>query len=324
MPVNPDRPRIDLGVALLELQPVQHALNDPHFSVTRRPVDNSWHHADLTGLMTGFNPTLHTHFYAAESVFDRWLEDPTELDCDRESQIRLVKEVLFMAHDYLHSWAYRALAAIEPGLIGYGPVTRDNLNMQAFVLVVTEAVAVVGLDYWYLCVADVDERCGTDLGVGPRTVHYRERYLSEYRRHNSSLDVQNPRFFHQILRLYCLGLFDGFDEQDLQQSDALASWMIRELLIAPRQREVCRTWLSRLGGFELRDDEVMLPFQTPSESLRSHLTKLSELLWRKIKFGEESFDPPPSNSAAWQYVPGATVDFRFANCTSWQRAQRFT
>lgn len=313
MAPNSDRIRPDLGKALLELQPVQHALRDPYYSVTRRPIDSSWHHAGFTGVMSGFNPTLHTHFCAVESALDRWLVDPAAPVNDRESQVRLVKEVLFLAHDYLHSWAYRALAAMEPEMAPYGPVTRDNLELQSFLLVLTEAVAVVGLDYWYLCVADVDERCGVDLGVGPRTVHYRERLLPEYRRYNPKLTVQAPQFFHQILRLYCLGRFDGFSEQDLLDSEAVGSWMVREMLISPRQREVSRDWLGRMGGMEFSQEELTELFPAPSEGLRRQVTAVAELLWRKIKHGEEFFFPIPPDTPSWRYPEGAAVDFRYAN-----------
>lgn len=309
----PLRSRPDLGLALLELPPVRHALCDPHFSLIPRPIDNGWYHAGFMGMMAGFNPTQHTHYYPARSALARWLADPADIGDDPVAHEQLVKDTLFLAHDYLHSWAYRTIAAIEPSLIGYGPVTPDNVDEQAFFLVLSETVAVVGLDYWYLCVRDIDERCNVALGVGPRTVHYRERLLHEYRRYNSALTVQEPQFFQKILTLYCRGSIDGFREQDLLDSPALASWLIRELLISPRQREVSRAWLSHLGGFALSSEQLEAKLPTPSARLQAHVDELAERLWDKIKRDREQFHPTAAGGRAWQLVVGADVDFRFAN-----------
>lgn len=304
---------LDLGSKLMQLPPVQHAMCDPHFSRTCRPIDAAWHHAGFTDVMSGFNPSLHTHFYAAESAMARWLDDPGTPNDDHAHQVQLAKELMHLAHDYLHSWAYRALASIVPDLKTYGPITRSNLDEQAFFLVVTEAVAVVGLDYWYLCISDIDERCGVAVDVGPRTVHYLERLLPEYRRYNPSLTVQEPRFFAQIIDLYTTGAIRGFSEQDLLDSPPLASWLIRELLISPRQRAVCRSWLSHLAGFDLDPDELSRTFPRPSEALHQHLARLADLLWRKIKLGEELFFPLPTDAQSWCRSDHAAVDFRFVN-----------
>lgn len=302
-----------LGRSLLGLRPVQHALRDPHYALARRPIDSAWHHADFTGVMSGFNPSLHTHFYAAHSSLDRWLADPEAPMTAPGDEDHLVKEVLHLAHDYLHSWAYRALGQLDPALDVHAPVTRENLEQQAFLFILTEAVAVVGLDYWYLCVKDVDERCHVRSGVGPRTVHYRERLLAEYRRFNPELVVQHPDFLLRILKLYCVGELAGFVPQDLLASPTLAQWLIREFLISPRQRFVTRLWLSRLGGLAVDAEALSAPLPRPSAAQWHLAAELGAQLWRKIKHGAQMFFPPSPVTSSWRHASTSNADYRCFN-----------
>jgi hypothetical protein len=303
----------DLGAALKSLLPIKHALLDPHFTLVPRPIDSAWKYAGFTGAMGGFNPSCNAHFFASESAIARWLQDTDARFETPEEQEQLVREVLYMAHDYLHSWAYRAIAHIQPSLAAEPAITRENLEIQAFLLVLTETVAVIGLDYWYLCVKSVGKRCGAPIDLGPCTVHYKEQLINEYRRFNAKLDVQHPDFFGDIARLYSYGAMAGFSERDLLESRPLASWLIRELLIAPRQREVARLWLSRLGGFEIEDDKLRDPFTIAGNHVDNLIHELSHLLWNKIKKGNQLFYEPQPDVLPWRHNADADIDFRFIN-----------
>jgi hypothetical protein len=263
--------------------------------------------------MGGFNIQANTHYYPVHSALSVWLSHPENLEDSLEQNTRLGREVMLMAHDYLHSWAYRAILRLAPFLAANATVTPENVVAQAFVVVLTEAVAVTGTDYWYLSVRDVGERLGLPIDVGPGTVHYRERYLKEYRKGNASLQVQRPGFFADVARLYCEGVFAGYDERDLLANRKLADWLIRELLIAPRQREVARLWLSCMGGFEIKACELQAPFKALFDQHRDLVDSIGDLLWRKVKEDVGLFYPPEDCVEQWRFVDVANVDFRFVN-----------
>jgi hypothetical protein len=306
---------------LRQLRPIRQALFDPHFTVMARPLDSAWHYHGVTGSMGGFNPLTHTHYYPVRSILHRWLTEPEDTRFSPEENYRLAKEVLLFAHDYLHSWAYRALCHLDPSFRFSNPATRDELATQAFFLIVTEAVAVTGLDYWYLSLRGISQRCGTDFDLGPCTVHYREKLLSEYRRSNPELTVQRPGFFVDVVRLYSQGVIAGFSEQDLFDSRPLADWLIRELLIAPRQREVSQLWLSQMSGLDVNVTQLREPLNGLLETHHQTVTVLGELLWQKIKHGAHYFFPPPEVPHRWSFAPTSEIDFRFAN-VNWASGRR--
>lgn len=299
--------------SLLRLRPVRDALRDPYFSCTCRPIDCNWNYEGFTDVMSGYNPVLHTHFYPATAALRRWLKDPINLGRELNNEDRLVKEVLMMTHDYIHSWAYRAIENIDPGLgINEKPITRQNLDEFAYIHLLTEAAAVVGLDYWYLCVKDVSQRCNLGSLIGPRTVEYQEQLVSEYRRFNPALVVQTPSFFFEIVKLFCRDTIEGFSVYDVRRSPALYCWLKRELQASLSQRVITRLWLSRLGGFHLADTDLRRPLPAPSRKQKQLAEELGKLLWKKIKLGASFFLPPKNPAHPWKYR-SQSVDFRFTN-----------
>jgi hypothetical protein len=300
--------------SLLRLLPVRHALEDPYFLVICRPIDCRWNYGGFTDVMGGYNPLVHTHFYPKTSVLKRWLRDPVHSGRELNAGDRLVKEALHMAHDYLHSWAYRVIEHLAPGSrVGTVPVTAENLDHFTFIHLLTEAAAVVGLDYWYLCVKTVSRRCDLGSLVGPRTVEYQEQHLSEYRRFNADLVVQSPDFFFRIVNLFCTDEFDGFDLRDLQKSPMLSRWLTREVQAAYSQRFVTRLWLTRIGGLRVSDRNMRRPLQSLRRDQCDLANELGNLLWRKIKHNASQCFPPRRSDNAWTYPPSERWDFRISN-----------
>jgi hypothetical protein len=300
--------------SLLRLLPVRDAIEDPYFSCVERPIDINWQFARFTDSMGGFSPIRNVHYYPATSPLAQWLRDPLGAGRELNFQDRMVLEVLRMSHDYLHSWAYRVIEEIDPSVgVGAEPVTRANLNHFAFVHLLTEAAAVVGLDYWYLCVKDVAERCTLGSLAGPQTVEYREQHVREYRRFNPKLNVQSPDFFLDVVRLFCVDEMSGFSLEDLEISPALSTWLVRELKASPCQRLVTKMWLAYLGGFRMLEVDARKPLPALSQRQREIAAELGRRLWRKVKKGERQFVAPRSKSADWRYRADAAFDFRYMN-----------
>lgn len=300
--------------SLLRLRPVRHALLDPYFDLACRPIDCNWNYAGITLVMVGYNPVYNNHFYSATSAFNDWLKDPINLGRALNHEDRLVKEVLLMAHDYLHSWAYRAIENLDPNVnVNQVPITRENIDDFVYIHLITEAAAVIGLDYWYLCVKNVNQRCSLGSLAGAQTVEYQEDYISEYRRFNPSLVVQHPDFFFRIVNLFCTSEFDGFSFDDLRKSPALFRWLVREMKATPCQLFNTRLWLSHVGGFRLSDEELSQPLSAPTDKQRQLAEELGRLLWKKIKLGSHLFFAPKSTQQVWTYKSSDDVDFRVVN-----------
>jgi hypothetical protein len=302
--------------SLLRLRPLQLLLADPHAVLQPRPVDERWsYEAVISPSMVGFNPASGRVYHASRSPVARWLAEPTACSRLYNEGDGLMKPALFLAHDYLHLWAYRKINQLlgAPAL-GGEPITRDNLEATVFLHLLTEAVAVVGLDYWYLSTFSVNDRLDIGTLFEALTVSYHERDRSEYRRFNPDFEVQTPAFFTQLARFYCTGELEGFDVDDVRRSPRLLKWLRHEISYGADQRRHTRSWLSYLSVDDIDADAATAraPVACDEPWKIDLIERLGEALWRLIK-GEVDDVPPPLPASAWRPPPGRPLDFRFVN-----------
>lgn len=296
-------------------------LADPHVQRQPRAVDKHWTYNKLSSItVTGFNPFLQTVFYGAHSAFAAWLADPAQSARRHNEGDFLVKEVLFAVHDYLHLWAYRAIHALAPELeICRAPITRSNIEQFAFCHLLTEAVATVGLDYWYLSTVKLDDIVPIGTNMKMLTVSYHEDNLKEYHRFCPSLTVQHPSFYAKICDFYCSGIFRGFDVNDIKASPKTLGWLRHELTYGVEQRRYTRMWLRYLSRDEISYEaaELSAPVATDQPWQRRLISGLGELLWEKVKKHKlHDFPDFPSRDEVWRSDPAKPADFRFLNVNS--------
>lgn len=292
-------------------------LSDPAVALRARGVDARWHEQRLVGpSVPGFNPFLGSVFYCRNCALADWLREPAASAREINHNDRLLRPLLIAVHDYLHVWATRLIQSLVPEMrFGVGHVTRSTFDDHVFCLLLTEAAAVVGLDYWYLCTVDLNEvlPIGTRLSEG-LTVPYHERHAAEYRRFNPRLDVQSPRFFGELCRFYCSGAFRGFDRHDLVRSPLLFAWMSREIGYGEKQRAIARSWLAHLARDEIRLDPSALSARVDVDApARQALVEaVGGALWRMVK-EDMAFapcvEPPEPATSPRERRP----DFRFTN-----------
>src|SRR5262245_45264774 len=212
----------------LRLPLVRQMLGDRTVQVRARAVDARWRdRGRLRSVPSGFNPLVGDVFIPRHSGLEAWLREPTASARGFNGNDRMIEDLLFAVHDYLHVWSARLIRELQPAL-GFGavPVTRANFDDYVFCHLVTEAAATVGLDYWYLGTLEL----GDVLPIGSRyrgglTTPYHERDLPEYRRFHPKLEVQSPEFFGTLCTFYCSGKFPGFDADDVVRSPLLMAWM---------------------------------------------------------------------------------------------------
>ena len=293
-------------------------LEDPGFQVIRRGVDARWHYQErLATRLDGFNPFHGGAFLGSHSRLLRWLPHRRGSARPFNEGDALVSEVLFAAHDYLHSWTCQWIARLRPELgFGWRPITAENLDDMLFCHLLGEAVATVGLDYWYLSTVELGEEVPIGTLQRGLTVSYRERLRDEYRRFNPRLAVQHPSFLGVLTRFYCDGILGGFDRRDLRASPALEGWLAHELHYGELQRSHGRAWFAYLSAEDLRPSlaEGAAPVAHGAPWKRRLVTQLAERLWAKVKEG----DPCRPGIALdretlWTAPESKLPDFRFLN-----------
>jgi hypothetical protein len=293
-------------------------LADSTVSKCARGIDRRWHYEGLVPVsVAGFNPFESSIYYGARSAFARWLQDPAASARDTNEGDFLVREVLFAVHDYLHVWGYRLIASLAPELgLLRAPVTHDNLDALAFCHILTEAIATVGLDYWYLCTFDLDARVPLGTTRATLTTDYHERFASEYRRFNPDFVVQTPAFFGQLARFYCDGVFHGFDVEDVRRSPRIGAWLSQELAYSVRQRAYIRQWLSYLS----REPLSLAPERLGARLVLEHpwqhalIESVGQRLWRRVKLEEdEPIATLPVSEWRRSAKGRAPLDLRFVN-----------
>jgi hypothetical protein len=304
--------------SLLHIPLLAQVFDDPGFRIVRRGIDARWTYNDLIAArVDGFNPLTGCAFIGAQSHLDRWLPHRHGSARPFNGKDELVPEALFVVHDYLHVWTYRWIRALRPELgFGTAPITRRNFEDMVFCHLLSEAVATVGLDYWYLSVVEL--RDVVPIGTLQRglTVSYREAWRDEYRRFCPALRVQHPSFLERLTRFYCDGVFVGFDADDLAASPAIDAWITHELRYGQLQRRYCREWFGYLAGECLALDAAQ--FDAPLSfdvAWRKRLTRdLAERLWAKVKQGDLCTAPAAGDlDEAWSASPARAADFRFLN-----------
>jgi hypothetical protein len=278
-----------------------------------RPVDSSWKYEGLIPCSpAGFNPFESSVYFGKHSLYSSYLKSPTrarELNPDSA----LVREVLFSIHDYLHCWSlnlFHDCFADRHGWRG-GRITREKLEEQAFLLILSEAVATVGLDYWYLSNTDLDRTLGIGSSLKNLTTTYRTEDDYEYRVFRPDFDSQTPEFFRELSEFYLSGVFQGFSISDLKRSHKLLKWLRHELNYADFQRRYTREWLAYWGGIHLPADTLSSPISYREGWKKELIAHAGKTLFHLVKENKPVFfkaAPGPDSMPS-----GRKPDFRFLN-----------
>lgn len=307
--------------SLLNIPLVSQLLRDSSVRVEARGVDSRWSYAKLIDRsLSGFNPFVGVIFTGRNSALAGWLDRPNESARKLNFEDRLVDEVLFAAHDYLHIWSYRWIARLWPELrFGEAEIGPDNFEDMVFCHLLSEAVATVGLDYWYLSCVDLNDVVPIGTSKRGLTVSYREDHAEEYRNFSEDFAVQSESFFEVIARFYCSGQFPGFSAEDLQLSPVLRSWLMHELKYGKLQREYCREWFAYLSGGRVRLSQKQLSSAVEHGSPKhEHLIReIGALLWAKVKqddFADSGFRFDPGR--LWSSEASRDLRFQFLNLNS--------
>lgn len=305
---------------LLRMPLLRRVLNDSRFQIVERSVDRNWYYERICSKsVTGFNPSHRKLYIGAESSIAEWLSKGCKKDRDCNEGDFLSKEVLFLMHDYLHAWAYLVIQQELPKLkFGNGPITKKSLDDFTFCHLLTEAVATVGLDYWYLSTFNFSDYCDLGSDTSVLTVSFHERNLKEFKKWNPQLTVQEPAFFEKIAAFYSNGEFPGFDLSALKKSPRLKGWLSHELIYGENQRAYTRKWLSYLSNdvLQVETEALTAAVRIDNPWQKKIIATLGDMLWNLIK---NDCDPtlekklPPLGTPWARNSSETRFDFRFTN-----------
>lgn len=318
--MTPENPALPYSSeSLLRLPLVRQMLTDPSIQLLPRKIDHNWFYQGvIPSAVGGFNPFTQTLFYGSTSITQEWLKNPGRSFRPLNGEDYGLTEVLMLVHDYLHAWAYRELQALSgKRAFGIAPITATNLEDCAFFHIVSEAVATVGLDYWFLASVDLNSVIPIGSRVRMLTAQYHLTYLPEFRRFNPTFDPHRREHFSEVARFYCSGKIQGFAPAALRDSAIVSHWMSKELLYGELQRAYCRRWLRFMGG--IRDKNASpandrRPIHCSATWQREIIETLGQRLWRKIH-GQES---DATHAFQWSGLPQKQtrtreLDFSFLN-----------
>jgi hypothetical protein len=306
---------------------VREMLDDPSIALVARAVDCRWRYEKLFPVsVTGFNPLRYQVYYGRISRLARWLEQPLGPCRELNPRDQLVTEVLAAVHDYLHCWAVQAIRHLAPAR-GFGtrPLDRESLEAAAYCHLLTEAVATVGLDYWYLSIVDLNAVCDLGTAKSTLTTSYLERHAGEFRRADPRLAVQRPGFLVDLARFYATGVWNGIDARDVARSPLLRGWLEHEIRYGARGRELTRLWLAHLAPAPIEETEPARAVACDEPWQRDLAGAVAELLWDKVKRGRPvrfvEPEPPIWCGDATRPVDGRFVNLNRARGPAWARGR---
>jgi hypothetical protein len=279
-----------------------------------RPVHARWRRFHRGRIGTGWNPFLRRICLAQDpkllQLFARTHVDCRDLNGPDDA---LSEQILAVAHDFLHiaaiAWMLELAPVRDRLLARRGAASVDEL---AFLMLVGEAVATVGLDYWYLSLGNPLQQ---QLGSMQRgyALSYSVCDDIEYLQFNSRWNTQRASFFVELATFYCTGRFVGFAAEDVRRSPKLHHWLGHELSYGATQRVYARQWLAYLHG-EATPDEARAgaPVACDAAWQAEVIGAMGDRLWGYVKCGEGigELDFPPLRLASSR--PAAN-DWRFLN-----------
>lgn len=264
--------------SLMHIPLVEHVFTQRQVELTDRAIDSSWLYSGIVPLApAGFDPFGRTVYVPARCRLARWRERQTDALERLNAGEWLLYEVFGAVHDYLHVWAVaeltRELFPDAHGPVETTPAHRDDIE---FIYIVSEAVATVGVDFWYLAKLDINDLCPIGSGFVGLTSSYRERDLQRYRAVAPAFRVQEPQFLSWLVDGYCALAFEHFSAADLRRDARLRHWLEHELRMAAKQLRLIRDWVTHLTGWPRRRSRVV---EFRSARRRAAVARVAERLW---------------------------------------------
>lgn len=293
---------------------------DTTIAIRYRGIDEGWSRFERSTVTSGFNPLRREIYVSVRSPLGQWCayDMPRSALRKLNSENKLLSQVAFLLHDYVHAWSYGVMHDMVPARFGFmtRPIDAENRRVYEFCHLASEAAATVGVDYWWLCAEDIERQVGLGSTFRALTTGYRLEREPEYRRHfqdaRHEFVVQDASFFGTLCRFYCDGEFRGFSADDLVRSPMLHDWLVHEVTYGEMQRKYTREWMrfletSKFHG-EKKDDGAAFRVREPWQ--RDLIDAVGTALWKKVRSDEYV---PTLRYPIYEFPKVTALDLRFVN-----------
>jgi hypothetical protein len=273
---------VELRSRLCAISPlISHVVNEQHAFLRKRPVDMRWYYSDVVPIScAGFNPLSDTIFYGRHSHTEKLIEGSNEPVGDSINTV--LYEILFCVHDYLHIWAVQRAIASFPQC--YNPGAFEDQEILAdlsFILILSEVVATVTLDWWLLPTLDLQRNLGIRNTFSAVTTPIGNDSIEQISSGAGVSITRQKSFFLWMATGYFSGRFHKLGKKPRQWL-ASQSWFIKEMQQSVRQRELVRSWLAHISGLPLLDEHFMNIPHTRGERAIV-VDKLASEMWNVVR-----------------------------------------
>jgi hypothetical protein len=305
-------------LSLSEIPLFKYILNQKKFPIVLRNVDARWNYYGISLGLNGFNPYLGKIFIAENSCLAEWIKGGKKNDRHHNIKDLLIREISFLAHDFIHAWSVQFLRTKLPSLdIGSCLITKENFEDLAFCHLLTEAAATVAIDYWFLSTMNIGKECNLGSDFKTLTVSFHESNSDEFKRFNPDFNAQTPEFLGHIARFYCNGIFTGYGIEDLEKSPIIRTWLEKEISYGNEQRISTRSWLSYLSNNKvtLKSTDLDKPIKLIKNWQKQIINELSIALWDLIKNNIDCLKDTKhiTKQMGWHRSEELPIDPRFTN-----------
>lgn len=262
---------------------VQFIIEQERVSIVKRPVDMRWHYKGVIPIsVAGFNPLRHRIFYGEHSYFQKLIEVEKNARCERTDW--LLYETFFIVHDYMHIWAISKMLPSFPHCLDdnalSNPVAIADL---AFILLMSEAVATVSIDWWTLARFDLSSILKSRTNFRCLTTTFQMTGLSNAQTIDPTFQVMGPNFFEWLATGYCTGEFAGFDSAEKSALRQHAPWIEKEKEYGKKQREFILRWIGYLSQDVKVDSQMHFQLNTNRcDAIRSMASDLWSIFGDKL------------------------------------------
>lgn len=310
----------ELRSRLYEHHPlVQFVFEQDEAPLTRREIDTTWHNKNIIPIpTTGFNPWAKKVFHGRNTYLEKFLcPDAHPLIDDVDS---CLNEIFFAVHDYVHVWCIARLLphfphCAQPGALAGGAYNRDF----AYLLMMSEVVATVSIDFWYLLYADFKQDIGSDCRFTTLTTIMKRTDIDKARTISPGFSVRSPEFLEWLAKAYFHSAFDGFEAASYSTLNEIAPWLMREKWLSGAQRRIGSNWLSYLSGLPCNGEQP-IEFELDTERGAAALEEISAELWEL--FGTARPDRLCADmnwNISLPAMDTSRIDFRYVDLTKLDR-----
>jgi len=247
--------------------------------LTKRSIDMNWFYNGIIPVsVSGFNPLGSQIFYGKNSYLEKFLEEEIEIHPNEIDWY--LYEIFFVVHDYMHIWAIDQLLNFFPQCTEKNLFDDvDTLNDLAFMLLLSEVVASISVDWWMLSKFDFAKDLDSNSKFRCLTTSFKMSDITIARNVYASFSVQDENFFSWLTKGYFYNVFKGFENLNKENSNNL-HWLNKELKYGIKQRELLAKWINFLSNdlSKLQSNS----FNYFNEERSNCVNYMASLLWKTI------------------------------------------